>query len=213
MKEVEKKKRVHKSPEQRQAEILTAATKVFAERGYQVADTQAIADLAGVGKGTLYRYFPTKETLFSEALRRQLNILKDRLDDAGQTTTNPLAKIKAVMGAYFLFFDDYPETIELFAQERAEFGSAITPTYFDRMRICNEEWIALFQEIIDRFPVRPMSIDAMVARCREIMHGAGYMSFRGESGLTAYQQLDDIFEFYLYGILDSDNPAQYLLAK
>jgi|SRR5690554_2065377 len=208
-----KKKRVHKTPEERQAEILAAATKIFAERGYQVADTQTIADLAGVGKGTLYRYFPTKEQLFSEALRRQLDILRERLEIAVRSAENPLAKIKAVMGAYFLFFDHYPETIELFAQERAEFGSAITPTYFDRMRACNHEWKALFQEVIDRFPVRDISIDAMMARCSEIMHGAGYMSFRGEGGLTAYQQLDDIFEFYLYGILNCDNPAQYLLAK
>ncbi|MCO4321515.1 TetR/AcrR family transcriptional regulator [Aliidiomarina quisquiliarum] len=211
MTNVEKKKRVHKSPEQRQAEILTAATKVFAERGYQVADTQAIADLAGVGKGTLYRYFPTKEKLFSEALHRQLDILRERLHAAGQSINNPLAKIKAVMGAYFLFFDHYPETIELFAQERAEFGSAITPTYFERMRTCNHEWVALFQEVIDRFPVRDISIDAMMARFSELMHGAGYMSFRGQDGLTAYQQLDDIFEFYLHGILRSDNPTQYLL--
>lgn len=209
---IEKKKRVHKTPEQRQAEILAAATKVFAERGYQVADTQAIADLAGVGKGTLYRYFPTKEKLFSEALHRQLDILRERLQAAGKTTDNPLAKIKAVMGAYFLFFDHHPETIELFAQERAEFGSAITPTYFDRMRTCNQEWVALFQEISDRFPVRDITIDAMMARFSELMHGAGYMSFRGEVGLTAYQQLDDIFEFYLYGILDTSHPVQYLQA-
>lgn len=206
------KKRIHKTPAERQAEILTAATKVFAKRGYQMADTQAIADLAKVGKGTLYRYFPTKENLFSEALKRQLDILQARLEEAGTTTNNPLAKIKAVMGAYFLFFDDYPETIELFAQERAEFGNAITPTYFDRMRMCNQEWVALFQEIRDRFPVRDISLEAMMSRCSELMHGAAYMSLQPTHGLSSYQQLDDIFEFYLYGILNSDDPTRYLTA-
>ncbi len=48
-------KRVHKSAGQREDEILFAASQVFADRGYQRADVQAIADLACAGKGTVYR--------------------------------------------------------------------------------------------------------------------------------------------------------------
>lgn len=210
MTQADKKKRVHKTPELRQAEILAAATKVFAARGYQVADTQAIADLAEVGKGTLYRYFPTKEALFKEALKRQLDILKERLEAAFHLPGSPFAKIKAVMGAYFLFFDEHPETIELFAQERAEFGRDNTPLYFERIYTCNPGWAALFEEIKAKHPARNLSIDAMMARCSEIMHGAVYISLRNATGLSAYQQLDDIFEFYLFGILDTQNPTQYV---
>ncbi len=44
--------------------ILRAATQVFAEQGYQAGTMGAIADRAGVGKGTVYEYFRKKEDLF-----------------------------------------------------------------------------------------------------------------------------------------------------
>ena len=44
--------------------ILDAARKVFAEHGAAVP-IDRIAELAGVGAGTLYRHFPTKEALFA----------------------------------------------------------------------------------------------------------------------------------------------------
>jgi len=44
--------------------ILRAAAGVFAEQGYQSATMDAIADSAGIGKGTVYEYFRNKQELF-----------------------------------------------------------------------------------------------------------------------------------------------------
>lgn len=46
------------------AKILSVSLKVFAREGFGNADVQVIADLAGVGKGTVYRHFGNKEQLF-----------------------------------------------------------------------------------------------------------------------------------------------------
>ncbi len=40
--------------------ILDAALEVFSQKGFHTATTDEIAERAGVGKGTLYRYFETK---------------------------------------------------------------------------------------------------------------------------------------------------------
>ncbi len=48
--------------------ILEAAASVFARRGFHEVLTDEIADEAGVGKGTLYRYFRTKDDLFYAAV-------------------------------------------------------------------------------------------------------------------------------------------------
>src|SRR5262249_57454593 len=53
--------------ERRREEILEAAARLFAEHGYSETDTQGLADLLQVGKGTLYRYFRTKRELFLAA--------------------------------------------------------------------------------------------------------------------------------------------------
>jgi AcrR family transcriptional regulator len=54
----------------RPGEILEAALKVFAEKGYAAARMEDIAARAGVTKGTIYLYFPSKEDVF-KALARQ----------------------------------------------------------------------------------------------------------------------------------------------
>ncbi len=45
----------------RSAEIINAAARVFAERGYHGASTQDIADILGIRQASLYYYFQSKE--------------------------------------------------------------------------------------------------------------------------------------------------------
>ncbi len=49
--------------DERMAEIMVAARRVFCSKGYEAASTAEIAVAAGVVEGTLYRYFPTKRDL------------------------------------------------------------------------------------------------------------------------------------------------------
>lgn len=48
----------------RRGEILEAATKVFAEKGYDGTRMSDIAEQAGITKGTIYLYFTNKEDVF-----------------------------------------------------------------------------------------------------------------------------------------------------
>lgn len=48
----------------RRGEILEAATKVFAEKGYDRTRMADIAEQAGITKGTIYLYFTNKEDVF-----------------------------------------------------------------------------------------------------------------------------------------------------
>lgn len=50
-------------------EIVAAALAVFAEKGFAAARTEDIAARAGISKGALYLYFPTKEDLFRAVVR------------------------------------------------------------------------------------------------------------------------------------------------
>jgi AcrR family transcriptional regulator len=56
--------------ERRVAELLEAAASEFADVGYDIATTKAIAKRAGASIGAVYQYFPNKEAVAS-ALRRQ----------------------------------------------------------------------------------------------------------------------------------------------
>lgn len=58
--------------EDRPGEIGAAALKCFAERGFAACRLDDIAKRAGVTKGTLYLYFPSKEELFKEMVRQAI---------------------------------------------------------------------------------------------------------------------------------------------
>lgn len=53
----------------RPAEILDAALKVFAQKGFAAARMDDIAKAAGVTKGTIYLYFENKEAVFKSLVR------------------------------------------------------------------------------------------------------------------------------------------------
>jgi AcrR family transcriptional regulator len=50
--------------------LLEAATRVFVKEGYAKATTNRIATAAGVSVGSLYQYFPSKDAIAVELLRR-----------------------------------------------------------------------------------------------------------------------------------------------
>jgi len=58
--------------EARPGEILDAALTVFAERGFAATRLDAVAAAAGIGKGTIYLYFSSKEDLFRAVVRQRL---------------------------------------------------------------------------------------------------------------------------------------------
>lgn len=60
--------------EARPAEIIEAALDVFAESGFAAAKLGDVAKRAGVVKGTLYRYFDTKEDLFRAVVQHAVSI-------------------------------------------------------------------------------------------------------------------------------------------
>jgi AcrR family transcriptional regulator len=59
----------------RPQELLQAALQLFVEKGFSATRSDEVAALAGVSKGTLYLYFPSKEELFKAVVRNNLTAL------------------------------------------------------------------------------------------------------------------------------------------
>ena len=74
--------------------ILDAAEEVFAEEGINVP-IDAVAERAGVGVGTLYRHFPTKESLFEAIVLSRIDGLIECCDAA--PTDDPGAEFFAFL--------------------------------------------------------------------------------------------------------------------
>lgn len=109
--------------------ILREAIRVFAQHGYRNTDVQVIADAAGVGKGTIYRYFGNKKDLFLAAADAGMKLVEERFFAAIENCSDPLDALRAATLACGEFFQDNPELVEILIQERAEFRGAIPETH------------------------------------------------------------------------------------
>ncbi|MCO6010655.1 TetR/AcrR family transcriptional regulator [Actinoallomurus purpureus] len=104
------------------ARVLEAAEAVFAEQG-TTASTEQVARRAGVGVGTVFRHFPTKEVLLEAVFVAQLGRLATEAD-ALMSAEDPGA-------AFFAFFArvvDHAATKNAFAAALAEAGVDVRAT-------------------------------------------------------------------------------------
>ena len=77
--------------------VLEAAKAVFAEGG-PAGSLEGVARRAGVGVGTLYRHFPTRQALFEAVYRREVDQLVDMAEQPG-TDSPPLEALRRWMHA------------------------------------------------------------------------------------------------------------------
>jgi len=140
----------------RRDEILAAAIDLFAVHGYADTDTQFLADQLQVGKGTLYRYFRSKEELFLAAVDLSIQRLHESVCAAVELAVNPMDQIRQGVRGYLAFFVKHPEVVELMIQERAIFRDQRKSTYFQRRNEFAKQWQALYRQLVAEGLLRDM---------------------------------------------------------
>lgn len=94
--DTEKKRRRRK--EARPAEIIAAAMRLWDERGFAATRLEDVAAGADIAKGTIYRYFPSKEALFEAALQARIVATMDRATEMAQGFDGPT---KVMLARFF----------------------------------------------------------------------------------------------------------------
>lgn len=77
--------------------ILRAGEQLFNQYGLGKTTMEDIARAAHVAKGTLYKYFPSKEEVFSSVVQHEGNILVKSMMEAVTNENTPLDKIRALI--------------------------------------------------------------------------------------------------------------------
>src|ERR1700759_1079012 len=90
----------------RQTEIITAARKVFAEKGYVAATVDEIAAVAAVAKGTVYVYFESKEQIYNAVLENDLDALRALTLEKIAMAGTVREKIAAYINARFRYCEE-----------------------------------------------------------------------------------------------------------
>ncbi len=108
--------------ERKRLHVLEAAAAEFARLGFDQANINVIAELAGIGKGTIYLYAPSKERLFLDVLHEIGAQMHQALDESMAASRSlPIQdRLRNLMDAFTLLARDHPDFIRL--QASALFG-------------------------------------------------------------------------------------------
>ena len=116
----ERVKRQRLKPEVRREKLLEAATEVFAERGYEGARVEQIADVAQVSPGLLYRHFEGKQELYEELLLLANRQLLEHLTQAAAPNLPTDQRVLRGLDAFFGFVETHRNLWRLIMKDVVE---------------------------------------------------------------------------------------------
>lgn len=95
--------------EARPQELLDAALELFAEKGFAATRSEEVAARAGVAKGTLYLYYPSKEELLKAVIKQRLsNEIAAVAEHIGQRQDSTANLLTEVLTAWWIRVVDSP---------------------------------------------------------------------------------------------------------
>ena len=105
--------RRRREKEQRKAEIIDAAERLFFSRSYEDVSMDDIAREVELNKATIYLYFKNKEALFATIVLRGVQILTERYAECMEKEVPGIAKVVLMGQAYYRFSQEYPDYLRL----------------------------------------------------------------------------------------------------
>jgi AcrR family transcriptional regulator len=182
-------------------DILAAVAKVFAQRRYHGTDMGLVAEAIQSGKGTLYRYFRSKEELFLAAVDLGLRRLREAVDAVAAEARGPRERVARAISAGLTFFDANPEFAELLIQGRAEFPDRMRRTWLTHRDAALGPWQELYRGPTAQDGVRPMPAERSLDVVGVLVCGAVLGRYITECVGGPESWIQDVLDIFFNGIL------------
>lgn len=202
--------------EKRRKAILQHALKVFAREGFHRADVQVIADLAKVGKGTVYRHFGNKEELFlatgkhcvqwlGEYVRTNVGDEQQATEIVQQHGSGELLRRIAIACAEF--YQKNPQTVEMMIQERAEFRESVFPTHLMYRAETRAGLDELIAAAIAAGEFRQVNAKSVTDALADLLFGTVVNGCLEGSRSKLVQRVTDAMDIFLHGLVAQPGQA------
>jgi TetR/AcrR family transcriptional regulator len=146
-------------PENRRACILKAARCVFARQGYADTVVEDIAGQAGIGKGTLYLYFKSKEEIFLAALTEDARRLEDLTRERMQECATWQAKLQAYVDVRLEYLENNEDFLRIYLAEIRSMmvrGRRMSSDFFQCVRESEDYLSQVFAAAVAKGEIRPV---------------------------------------------------------
>lgn len=188
--------------------ILKAATKLFAQRGYEATTIKELAAKAEVAEGTIFRYFSNKKAILVEVVTQGwVEILTDLLTELSEVDN--YQAISQIMGHRMMGLDSNADLLRvcfLEAQFHPELSDRIQSEIIAKMTDVAE---AFFQTAIEKGVYRPMN-PRMVAQVFLGMFAVAGFSYRtiidpAASPKDMQEMAEGLTDIFLHGIINRES--------
>src|SRR5271166_192846 len=192
----------------RKEEILQTATELFAEQGFSDAITQVLADRLQLGKGTIYRHFPSKRDLFLAAADRVMRKMQEKILANIAGVEDGLEQVSRGIMAFLSFFAEHPEYVELLIQERAQFKDRKRPTYFEHREVNVVRWRKLYAGLMAEGRVRHLPVEQITNVVGNLIYGTMFTNYFIGQAKPVEEQAQEILDIVFRGILTQSELAR-----
>jgi len=187
----------------RMAELVAAARKVFSERGFHNATMEEIARLAGVAKGTIYLYYPSKRAAYWAALEQGILAMLEETRRSMEAARTSEAKIRAFIQCKISYCERNRDFFKIYY---SEFGHSLThpvrlrkqfgELYLQQAQILK----AVLEEGVGHGAIRPIPTDAAAFAICDLTRSVATQRVLGRDKTDLRDAVSFIFELVWKGL-------------
>ena len=138
-----------RSYQRKRAALLTAAAKVFREKGYRGATLHDIAAELGTERGSLYYYVSGKDELFHEIVKVASAANVERLDEIRHGPGTPVDKLRAAIVALMTSYDEHYPYLYVYVQEDISQLAGDDTRFAEEMRAIDRQYTEAFTDLVE----------------------------------------------------------------
>jgi len=134
----------------RKEDIIEAATRLFAAKGFNETSTAEVAREAGVAQGTLFYHFKTKEGIMLETFHSMMETYLDGLEKAAVMATTGLAGVEAILRYHFRFTEENSQRFLVVLRDLPFFFAHSDPANHEQVRGRILRSVGILRTALDR---------------------------------------------------------------
>ena len=111
--------------EERRRQILNAAVRAFAKKGYHASRVSDIAEEAGVAYGLVYHYFDSKDAVLEAIFREMWGMMVAAINGVESLDEPPREQLRKACAIVLRTWRDYPDVVRVLVREVARSGEQL----------------------------------------------------------------------------------------
>jgi len=187
-------------------EILDAARKVFAKKGFADATMDEIAAASGLAKGTLYLYFKSKRDVYLRTLQHGTAELLERVTANMRGVTGVRAKLRANIATRLEYAEDNRDFIKIYLTEfiNTTHPASMTKDFRDVQLKLARGLEQVLRDAVEHGEIQQLDVETIAFTIQDMIRSLTTRRVLGASKQDRADDIDILCNFIWKGIGGGD---------